>query len=98
MEVTVELILTATNEVNAQGSLTVSPNPSTGQFTIQLKEIPQQGDVIHIYNFAGALVQTTTVRDQSLSQKVSIRNPTSGFYLVEVVSGNKIYTGKVVIE
>ncbi|MCB0654266.1 MAG: VCBS repeat-containing protein [Saprospiraceae bacterium] len=98
VEVTVELILTATNEVNAQGSLTVSPNPSTGQFTIQLKEIPQQGDVIHIYNFAGALVQTTTVRDQSLSQKVSIRNPTSGFYLVEVVSGNKIYTGKVVIE
>ncbi|KAA3621822.1 MAG: T9SS C-terminal target domain-containing protein, partial [Bacteroidetes bacterium] len=98
VEVVVELVLVGTEDLDRPETISVFPNPSSGQFTLELKETPMDGDRINIYNFAGALVQTKVVESGSLLQEVILNNKAAGLYTIEFVSGNKVYSGKVVID
>jgi hypothetical protein len=98
VEVIVELVLVGTNELEGPETIAVFPNPSSGQFTIELKEASQKGDHIRIYNFAGALIQTQIIEKGSMQQQVSLQNKAAGLYTIELISGDKVYSGKVMIE
>jgi hypothetical protein len=98
VEVSVELQVVGTNDIDKVEAITLFPNPSSGDFTIELKELPQDGDLIKVYDFSGALIYTQVVENKLLSQKVSLKNTASGLYLVEVVCGGKTYSGKVIME
>lgn len=98
VEVTVELVLVGTEDLDRPETISVFPNPSSGQFTLKLKETPLEGARINIYNFAGALIQTKMVENGSLLQEVILNNKAAGLYTIEFVSGDKVYSGKVVIE
>lgn len=98
VEVVVELVLVGTEDLDKPETISVFPNPSSGQFTIQLKETPNKGDRINIYNFAGALIQTVRVEDGALQQQVSLNNKAAGLYTIEFISGDKVFSGRVVVE
>ncbi len=98
VEVIVELFLVGTNDPGTPETITVFPNPSSGQFTIELNEVPQKGDHIRIYNFAGALVQSQVTDNGSKLQQISLQNKAAGLYTIELISGNKVYSGKVMID
>ncbi len=54
--------------------------------------------MIKIYDFSGALIYTQVIEGKLLWQKVSLMDTASGIYLIEVVSGGKTYSGKVIME
>lgn len=98
VEVVVELDVVGTKDIDQVARIFVSPNPTEGHFIIQLKQVPQKGDLIKIYNYSGILVKTQTIDNQIINQNIDLNNEPSGIYLLEVISDGKRYVGKVILE
>ncbi len=86
-------VCTGLNNVSAKISgLSVYPNPSNGEFTVELNNGINK--TIQVTDIAGRVVLTTT----SLNDKVNvnINNLTNGIYFVKIVSNNVTEVIKVV--
>ena len=66
----------------------IYPNPTTGQITIEGKNIEQ----IEIYNLSGVLIQSTNKKEINLSQEAK------GIYFVKVTTANGVTTQKLIVE
>jgi hypothetical protein len=76
------------------GSLDIFPNPSTGNFTINLSEFPTAEAVISITNTHGQEVYRQAATHQETQLKTTL---SPGMYLVTVIDGNRIYRGKILV-
>jgi len=87
--------------------ISIIPNPSTGIFTLQLKENAQAE--VFIYNPLGQVVyKMANVRGQMADVNTSTLNPQpltidlsshpKGIYFLKVISGENVYTEKVVVQ
>ena len=82
---------------NENGNITVYPNPSYGQFTVELPEVGVNA-TIEIVDMYGKLVETRIITNQSVNKvEFDYFNLLNGTYLIKVVSDDKIYRGKVII-
>jgi hypothetical protein len=77
----------------AEGQVSVFPNPSQGDFSVQLSEAPVNG-LLEVYNIAGVKVLSQNI-DQ-LQTSVSLSQPT-GVYSIKVTSNKGIATQQVTI-
>ena len=81
-------------------ALLVYPNPSTGNFTVWLKNYQANNSVeVSVYNYIGQKVKTVTAQGAVNNQiQVNSLGLEKGMYLVEVKSGDEIAKSKIQIE
>ena len=87
---------TAIEEETIDG-ISIFPNPTNGIFTIGLGSI--EGKVTcQIVNANGSIIETREVNADDNSEIVFNCNANSGVYFVRIISGNNVWTKRVVIE
>ena len=72
----------------------LSPNPNNGKFNFQLKE--NTPSKVFIYNTLGQLIyQSSIINNQS---SIDLSSHSKGIYFIKVISGEKIYTEKIILQ
>ncbi|MBR5982408.1 MAG: C10 family peptidase [Bacteroidales bacterium] len=78
-------------------SISVYPNPTNGMFTVGLGSIEGKA-TCQIVNINGSIIETREVNTADNSEIVFDCNVNSGVYFVRIISGNNVWTKRVVIE
>ncbi len=80
--------------------ISVFPNPTKGQFTVQLKNIPAADATLQIVDAMGSIIENRSVKKAAFSSTISVnlKNKASGVYQVRFVSDTEVYTTKVIVE
>jgi len=89
------------NEVKGEsGEVSIYPNPSNGQFTIQLAVGSGQLAVVEVYNVLGEEVLTETLRSSQGDNTLNMSNQPQGIYLYRVITNNGelIGEGKIIVQ
>jgi parallel beta-helix repeat protein len=86
---------TGTNLLSDEVAIDVYPNPSRGNFTVRLNELPELGSKIEILDNTGRLIASRQISDQS--EAFNLDNPTSGLYFVKTTFGTKSKIQKLIV-
>jgi polyhydroxybutyrate depolymerase len=91
------IILSARNNTVAEQHFTVYPNPSNGNFTIDISSITGKIKTVQIYSITGSL---SYIQDISSEQQISVNaNLPKGMYLVQLINETGIIaTEKIIIQ
>ncbi|MGB8191160.1 MAG: T9SS type A sorting domain-containing protein [Chitinophagaceae bacterium] len=93
-------IETPVTDIFAAPLVSVNPNPSAGQFTIQLKNYQASKATVMIFDLNGRIVVQKPVaitgNDQTI--KLDISNYPQGLYLLKVIGAGGIVTEKLVLQ
>jgi murein DD-endopeptidase MepM/ murein hydrolase activator NlpD len=81
-------------------ALTVFPNPSAGAFTVRYNNKQKFAASVTIRNMLGQVVYSIASREyqNELMQQVNLTDKPKGIYLVEILSGDKRITSKVLVQ
>ncbi|MBX2841225.1 MAG: T9SS type A sorting domain-containing protein [Flammeovirgaceae bacterium] len=81
-------------------SLTIYPNPTSGEFKVQIENTGHQKVNITIFNTIGKVILTENFHDTpaNFGRDFNFENEKSGLYFVSVQVGEKTFTKKVVVE
>ncbi len=85
--------------ISSTPSVNVYPNPTTGQFTIQLSDISSQWSV-EVYNVLGEKVYSNYQITKSSNYQIDLSSQPKGVYIYRVYTetGSAIFTGRIVLE
>jgi len=84
------------NNINTETDFAIYPNPTSGEFTIQVTGDAEQGtSEVYIYDIFGRLIYNQHI-NSSTNQHINISQQPKGIYLVKVLSGEKVYIKKLV--
>ena len=83
--------LSGINENSYSADISVSPNPSSGIFTIQ----SPQGK-LEIYNTLGELIFSSPITNNSIN--INLSEAAKGIYFLIIRANNKTYTQKLIIQ
>ncbi|MEO8759272.1 MAG: T9SS type A sorting domain-containing protein [Bacteroidia bacterium] len=100
MVATTSTITTNINETKTKyDELTVYPNPANGVFTIELMNANSTKISLNITNILGATVYETQEANTNtdFNTQVNLQNLAAGTYFIHVISIDKIYTKKIII-
>lgn len=76
----------------------VYPNPNNGKFTIYSESEICLGNIV-IYDVVGKLVYAEEANNaENLYRTIDISNQPAGQYLIRLVSSDRVYTGKILIQ
>ncbi len=93
-------IFTVTNvgisAIEGNNIASVFPNPTSGEFTLQLKKTASTTKIA-IHEISGKLLWSDTLIAGSFTQKYNFHYA-AGIYFIEVMSGNEFQTFKLVIQ
>ena len=81
---------------NLNNHITIYPNPSSTQITIELPNTPQKNTILTIYNLSGQQYITQPITEPQTV--VDISGLPSGIYFVKVVDDKNVMMGKVIKE
>jgi hypothetical protein len=74
----------------------IYPNPTSGNFTLQLSGDSQNAIAkVQVYDLTGLQIFETEIRS-AISLEISLINHCPGIYLVKMIWDNQIFTGKVI--
>lgn len=96
-ETTVWIARLGINDVQGT-TVNVYPNPSKGNFTIEVSQAFEAGSQITINNMLGAKVYQATPTVGDTKATVNIDGIAAGIYTVNITHANRIETMKVVVE
>ncbi|WP_292009974.1 leucine-rich repeat protein, partial [Chryseobacterium sp.] len=71
-----------------KSQIQISPNPTTGIFTVYLTEIPE--GTIYVTNITGQTIINKTFKNESMIE-LNIASQLSGVYMVTVISGGTMF-------
>jgi hypothetical protein len=80
------ILHTGINDVAADNSIVVFPNPSKGTFTVSFNKAIDNATV-RVYDLAGRMVYNTTNTAAAEFMTVNTNNLTAGTYIVEITDG-----------
>lgn len=89
------LIFTNTENIQSQSDINIYPNPAKSEFYLDLGKYQNDFKTIEIYSISGDLVKSLII-DNSLTNKIDIKDLNKGLYIVKLVSVNEIYNYKLV--
>ena len=79
------------------GAIIVYPNPSAGEFTVELPEVGANA-IITVMDMYGKVIALREINDNHTNKiNFNFDNLASGTYLIKVISNDTIYRGKVLI-
>ena len=85
-----------TENFNEDSFFRIYPNPSTGIFTLELKEVAESSDIaIEIYSLIGEKIAKLNMYT-SLTYQINLTDRLPGIYLVKVMQNKKIGTIKLI--
>lgn len=89
---------TAINNLDNNFKLKINPNPSSGQFIVNIKESIAKSISFEVINVVGQLVYSNQqkVRSNDFSQNVDLRSVPNGIYLLQIRIDDKVYWKKLV--
>jgi hypothetical protein len=90
---------TAIDELLLNDRVTISPNPNSGKFTIDIQSgncLKQEG-VIEIFNMIGEKVYSFSF-NQQLSHEVDFSGASKGVYFVRGSNGDTVVSEKIVVQ
>jgi hypothetical protein len=83
---------------NKQATLTIFPNPVTGDsFTIQAVSPLGKKSQLKIFDITGVLMYSNFIENNDLTLSSS-QFSNAGVYIVQIITNNHIYTGKIIIQ
>jgi len=96
--ITFSQTLVSIEEDKALENLSVYPNPNNGEFTVQFNTLNNQEVKLEVYNVLGELIvsENNAVTSGLNTLNVNIQEQTKGIYFVKVVSGENMFTTKVI--
>ena len=90
-------ISTSTASVTSfENEFYISPNPSSGLFTINMENVTGKMAEVEIYNVLGEKVYKSDVKSQK--EEINLSNQPKGIYFVKIIADEKVYEQKIVIE
>ncbi len=92
---------TATSIFNIQSSifnLRITPNPAKDNITITLPNQLNNSITISLISSLGQIIYTTTVSNATKSIIIPLSTYPKGMYVAKVVSGDRVYTSRFVIQ
>lgn len=85
-------------DVNAENEFAVYPNPTHGQFMLEMNLVEKQDVIISIYNSNGQLVREFKFDDiDQFARQINMTDEAEGLYSIRINAGGKLYNKQVVI-
>jgi len=91
-----EYVETSVNEINDNNKVIISPNPTSGAFTILIGTTPVDDALVTIYNLQGAQVFSKTFQNAQ-SATIDLTGNSAGIYVVKVIADG-VYEEKILKE
>ncbi|MEO6130809.1 MAG: T9SS type A sorting domain-containing protein, partial [Saprospiraceae bacterium] len=92
-------ILVGVNNPPAKQTFRIYPNPNTGEFTVELKELSSQDLSLRIINLAGKNVMQKKFEEGKVVQNINAGQLSPGMYFLQIISeGRVISVNKIVIQ
>lgn len=85
---------TGINDVSFEKSVSLTPNPSTGNVTIELA-IADKNTTVTIFNVLGSVVKSATI--EGAEKTFDLSDLANGSYIVRIQSGTKNATKKLIL-
>jgi len=87
------------NNIDAtNNSLNIYPNPNNGQFKIELNLENYNNANLNVYDVYGKLVISESYNNiKSINKMYNFNNLQSGIYFIKVISNDKVYSEKFII-
>ncbi len=97
---TVTLSTIGLDDLFLNGDVSVYPNPSKGEFTIDMTVLASSDITVEVENILGAIVYESTPGSVqgNYSENISLGNAPAGMYFVRVTAGKQQLVKKIVIE
>ena len=93
--------VSGTEELDKQSTLTISPNPGKGSFIITA-DLPQAGDAtLTLHSSDGRLLETRKLAGLPAGVQqipADFTGLAAGWYWLALQSGERVFSGKVVVE
>jgi hypothetical protein len=87
------------NDDTLAANFKIYPNPSDGNFEIQLLNTSGETISLQLFDLKGRVVYTDLVKESGkINRSIAINNLSTGVYLLKVFEGNRQVTKKVVIQ
>lgn len=77
--------------------VSVYPNPSNGNFTVEATQAFGQGITITVTNLLGATVYYTQPESSATKALINLEGINAGIYFVNISNGNRVETTKIVV-
>lgn len=77
--------------------VSVYPNPSNGNFTVEASQAFGQGVTITVTNLLGATVYQTQPESSATKALINLEGINAGIYFVNISNGNRVETTKIVV-
>jgi hypothetical protein len=77
---------------NKSGSVRIYPNPTTGEFTVELNNTSEK--IVEVMDLTGRIISSSTGSQESVT--VNIANLANGIYYVKIQSSNTVDVVKIV--
>jgi len=91
-------VIDAVEVISTNGAISVYPNPTSGQFVINFKDVAKENVSIIVFDLAGKAVYSNTVSTISNNlQTIDISNNANGVYFIRVVSEENTFSGKITL-
>lgn len=85
------------HSLSADSGFEIKPNPTEGQFTVTLNEI-SESSTLQIVNAAGDVIFTEKISDNNYQRNFDFRYQPKGIYFIQVNSGSRMISEKVIIQ
>lgn len=98
--VTVTITPTGVNDMNVFSSFIISPNPSTGNFTLSFETEKAEEVQLKIFDAIGQLVKEETPIKVSgaYSKQINLANAAKGIYILQLKAGSQTINKRVEIQ
>ena len=93
----VQVVIASVEEATESGFV-ISPNPSNGDFSIELPELGAGSLSIKMISTDGKLVDQRVISNPSKGQKVRWSNINSGIYVVQMTDGENEWSTRIVVQ
>ena len=85
--------MVAVSDLNQEGTLSLTPNPSTGSLNIDFSTISLESAKVYITRMDGTVVYSGAVQSNALLQ-LDLGWLTAGVYVVQICSERRVWSGK----